>query len=159
MMSNLSVCHSQTIFLSSGYFSYTLSNWKNFHSDSIPVGSIFLPYPWGWCLAHQFSCYFSQHLVPRQITWRWGAGADPSQTSSAFSSTGKRWVRKETRHMGKRSDQRTVKQKIRTSSGCLAPISCTLQTVYYNVRPPDLPKCDYSNTVFLIFGVLWLCCT
>ena len=90
------------------------------------------PYQWGWRLAYQFSCNFSQHLRPKQVTGKSGTGTDPSQTSSVFSNTGTRWVRKEARHVEKCSDQRrAVKQKIRTLPGCLAQISCTYRLLLW----------------------------
>lgn len=62
--------------------------------------------------------------------------------------------------MGKGSDQRKPgKQKIRTSPGFLASISHSFQAVYYNNRRlPDLPQCDFSNTIVPIVWETWLCC-
>lgn len=126
---------------------------NSLQNHSLPVGSIFSPCPRGWWLAYQFSCNFSQHLLPKQITWKWQAGGDPSQTSSAFSTTGTRWVRKKARHIEKGFDQRKPgKQKIRTSPGFFGPNFMFLTShLLQQCEASQLPKSVSSNAIVLIF--------
>lgn len=130
-MSNSSVCH----FQSTLFFSLDISFIHSFPAERIFWELLYTHVYHHFslsmaCSPYWFSCNFTAFRAQVDYT-KPEPGADPRQTSSAFSNAGTRWTRKEAWHMGKGSDYGVPVKSSEAENkdiARLALISCTSQT-------------------------------